>query len=120
MAKANGSTHKPIQGKAKRLVAPTTSCKAVSNGAELKSCHVTVVKCISRGNSRNLLEIGVQIGPALSHGDNLIVGKRRIRGTPYDGHRMHEFIKPSNMLIRSLGVKPEGVFANLGYRCVDK
>lgn len=51
---------------------------------------------------------------------NLIVGARSFAGNPYDGHTMHEQIEQSTILMQSLGVKPEVVYADLGYRGVDK
>ena len=51
---------------------------------------------------------------------NLIVGARSFPGNPYDGHTMHEQIEQSAILMQGLGVKPEVVYADLGYRGVDK
>ena len=51
---------------------------------------------------------------------NLIVGARSFAGNPYDGHTMHEQIEQSAILMQGLGVKPEVVYADLGYRGVDK
>lgn len=51
---------------------------------------------------------------------NLIVGARSFAGNPYDGHTMREQIEQSTTLMQSLGVKPEVVCADLGYRGVDK
>ncbi len=51
---------------------------------------------------------------------NLIVGARSFPGNPNDGHTMHEQIEQSAILMQDLGVKPEVVYADLGYRGVDK
>ena len=51
---------------------------------------------------------------------NLIVGARSFPGNPYDGHTIHEQIEQRTILMQGLGVKPEVVYADLGYRCVDK
>ncbi len=51
---------------------------------------------------------------------NLIVGASSFPGNPYDGHTMHEQIEQSAILMQGLGVKPEVVYADLGYRGVDK
>ena len=51
---------------------------------------------------------------------NLIVGARSFPGNPYDGHTVHEQIEQSAILMQGLGLKPEVVYADLGYRGVDK
>lgn len=51
---------------------------------------------------------------------NLIVGVRSFPGNRYDDHTMYEQIEQSKILMQSLGVKPEVVYADLGYRGVDK
>ncbi len=106
--------------KAKRLVAQTASRKAVGNRTKLYSWHAPQVKCISKGKSRNPYEFGVKVGLAMTLKGNLIVGARRFAGNPYDGHTMHEQIEQSAILMQGLGVKPEVVYADLGYRGVDK
>lgn len=106
--------------KAKRLVAQTASRKAVGNRAKLYSWHAPEVECISKGKSRNPYEFGVKVGLAMTLKGNLIVGARSFPGNPYDGHTMHEQIEQSAILMQYLGVKPEVVYADLGYRGVDK
>ncbi len=106
--------------KAKRLVAQTASRKAVDGRAKLYSWHAPEVECISKGKSRNPYEFGVKVGLAMTLKGNLIVGVRSFPGNPYDGHTMHEQIEQSTILMQSLGVKPEVVYADLGYRGVDK
>ena len=106
--------------KAKRLVAQTASRKAVGNRAKLYSWHAPEVECISKGKSRNPYEFGVKVGLAMTLKGNLIVGARSFPGNPYDGHTMHEQIEQSAILMQGLGVKPEVVYADLGYRGVDK
>jgi transposase, IS5 family len=106
--------------KAKRLVAQTASRKAVNNRAKLYSWHAPEVECISKGKSRNPYEFGVKVGLAMTLKGNLIVGARSFPGNPYDGHMMHEQIEQSAILMQGLGIKPEVVYADLGYRGVDK
>ena len=106
--------------KAKQLVAQTGSRKAVGNRAKLYSWHAPEVECISKGKSRNPYEFGVKVGLAMTLKGNLIVGARSFPGNPYDGHTMHEQIEQSTILMQGLGVKPEVVYADLGYRGVDK
>ncbi len=106
--------------KAKRLVLQTASRKVVDNRAKLYSWHAPEVECISKGKSRNPCEFGVKVGLAMTLKGNLIVGARSFPGNPYDGHTMHEQIEQSTILMQGLGVKPEVVYADLGYRGVDK
>ena len=106
--------------KAKRLVLQTASRKVVDNRAKLYSWHAPEVECISKGKSRNPYEFGVKVGLAMTLKGNLIVGARSFPGNPYDGHTMHEQIEQSTILMQGLGVKPEVVYADLGYRGVDK
>jgi len=106
--------------KAQRLVAQTASHKAVDGRAKLYSWHAPEVECISKGKSRTPYEFGVKVGLAMTLQGNLIVGARSFAGNPYDGHTMHEQIEQSTILMQSLGVSPEVVYADLGYRGVDK
>ena len=107
-------------GKAKRLVMQTVNRKAVDNRAKLYSWHAPEVECIRKGKSRNPYEFGVKVGLAMTLKGNLIVGARSFPGNPYDGHTMHEQIEQSVILMQGLGVKPSVVYADLGYRGVDK
>lgn len=106
--------------KAKRLIAQTRSRKAVDNRAKLYSWHAPEVECISKGKSRNPYEFGVKVGLVLTLKGNLIVGARSFPGNPYDGHTLNEQIEQSTILMQGLGVKPQVVYADLGYRGVDK
>ncbi len=107
-------------GKAKRLATQTANRKAVDNRAKLYSWHAPEVECISKGKSRNPYEFGVKVGLAMTLKGNLIVGARSFPGNPYHGHTIHEQIEQSAILMQGLGVKPEVVYADLGYRGVDK
>jgi IS5 family transposase len=106
--------------KAKRLMAQTRSHKAVDNRAKLYSWHAPEVECISKGKSRTPYEFGVKVGLAMTLKGNLIVGARSFACNPYDGHTLNEQIEQSTILMQSLGIKPETVYADLGYRGVDK
>jgi hypothetical protein len=106
--------------KAKRLVMQTASRKAVDNRAKLYSWHAPEVECISKGKSRNAYEFGVKVGLAMTLKGNLIVVARNFPGNPYDCHTMHEQIEQSAILMQGLGVKPSVLYADLGYRGVDK
>ena len=107
-------------GKAKRLVLQTASRKAVDNRPELYKWHAPEVECINKGKSRNPYEFGVKVGLAMTLKGNLIVGAWSFPGNPYDGHTMHEQMEQSTILMHGLGVKPEVVYADLGYRGADK
>ena len=106
--------------KAQRLIAQTGSRKAVDSRAKLYSWHAPEVECISKGKSRNPYEFGVKVGLAMTLKGNLIVGVRSFPGNPYDGHTLHEQIEQSAILMQGLGVKPEKVYTDLGYRGVDQ
>ena len=106
--------------KAKRLVAQTASRKKVDNRSKLYSLHVPEVECISNGKSRISCEFSVKVALAMTLKDDLLVGARSLPGNPYDGNTMHEQIEQSAILMQSLDVKPEVVYADLGYRGVDK
>lgn len=106
--------------KAQRLVAQTGSRKAVGNRAKLYSWHAPEVECISKGKSRTPFEFGVKVGLATTLKGNLIVGARSFVGNPYDGHTLYEQIEQSTILMQDLGVRPQTVYTDLGYRGVDK
>jgi transposase, IS5 family len=106
--------------KAKRLVMQTASRKAADNRAKLYSWHAPEVECISKGKSRKPYEFGVKVGLAMTLKGNLIVGARSFAGNPYDGHTLHEQIEQSAILMQGLGIKPQKVYTDLGYRGVDK
>jgi IS5 family transposase len=106
--------------KAKRLVAQTSSRKMVGNRAKLYSWHAPEVECVSKGRSRNPYEFGVKVGLAMTLKGNLIGGARSFAGNPYDGHTLFEQIEQSTILMQGLGVRPQTVYTDLGYRGVDK
>ncbi len=78
------------------------------------------MECISKGKSRNPYEFGVKVGLDMTLKGNLIVGGRSFPGNPYDGHTLAEQIEQSTILMQGLGVKPETVYTDLGYRGVDQ
>jgi IS5 family transposase len=120
LSQAKQETLEQTLDKAKRLVTKTASRKAVGNRAKLYSWHAPEVECISTGKSRHPYEFSVRVGLAMTFKGNLIVGARSFPGNTYVGHTMPEQIEQSAILMQSLGVKPEAVYANLGYRVVDK
>ena len=75
---------------------------------------------LTDGKSRKPYEFGVKVGLAMTLKGNLIEGARSFAGNPYDGHTMHEQIGQSAIQMQGLGVKPEVVYADLGYRGVDR
>ena len=42
---------------------------------------------------------------------------RSFPGNPYDGHTLAEQLEQSSILMEATGIKPETVYADLGYRC---
>ena len=106
--------------KAARIAAQSSQRKALDGQRKLYSWHAPEVECISKGKSRTPYEFGVKVGLAMTLKGNLMVGARSFPGNPYDGHTMHEQIEQSTILMQSLNVKPEVVYADLGYRGVDK
>jgi IS5 family transposase len=109
-----------ILSMAKRLFAQIASRKAVDNWAKLYSWHAPEVECISKGKNRNPCEFGVKVGLAMTLKGNLIVGAWRFLGNLNNGHTMLGQIEQSAILIQGLGVKSAVVYADLGYRGVDK
>jgi IS5 family transposase len=106
--------------KAERLVTKTGSHKAVDNSAKLYRWHGPEVECISKGKSRNPYEFGVKVGLAMTLNGNLIVGARSFADNPYEDHTMHEQIEQSDILMQGLGIRPQVIYADLGYRGADK
>jgi IS5 family transposase len=101
--------------KTKGLVAQTASRKAVDNRAKLYSWHALEVECISKDKSRNPSEFDVKAGLTMTLKGNLIVGASSFPGNPCNGHMMPKQIEQSVILMQGLGVKPEVVYASLGY-----
>lgn len=106
--------------KASRLVTQTASKKAMDKAPKLYSWHAPEVECISKGKSRHPYEFGVKVGLAMTLRGNLIVGARSFPGNPYDGHTLNEQVEQASILMQELGVKPQTVYADLGYRGVDQ
>ena len=96
------------------------SRKAVDNRTKLYSWQAPKVECISKRKSRKPYEFGVKVGLALTFKSNLIVGARKLPFNPYDWHTMRGQVEQSKIQMQGLGVKPELVYADLGYRGVNK
>ena len=106
--------------KATRLIAQTASKKAIGKAPKLYSWHEPQVQCISKGKSRTPYEFGVKVGIAMTLKGNLIVGARAFPSNPYDGHTLREQVEQSSILMQDLGVQPQTVYADLGYRGVEQ
>jgi IS5 family transposase len=106
--------------KAQGLIVQTRSHKRQGKQAKLYSWHAPEVECISKGKARKPYEFGVKVGIAMTLKDSLIVGARSFPGNPYDGHTLAEQIEQSSILMQAMGVRPEVVYADLGYRGVDR
>ncbi len=89
-------------------------------GVEELLARTMAVECISKGKSRNPYKFGAKVGLAMTLKGNMIVGARSFPSNPYDWHTMHEQIEKSAILMQGLGIKPEVVYTDLGYRGVDK
>lgn len=87
---------------------------------KLYSWHAPEVSCISKGKARQPYEFGVKVGIATTLKGNLIVGARSFAGNPYDGHTLAEQLEQARVLMQDTGMKPATVYADLGYRGVDK
>lgn len=81
--------------------------------------HAEEVERISKGKARSPYEFGVTVGIATTLRGNLIVGARSFPGNPYDGHTLAEQLEQSGILIEAVGVSPQTVYTDLGYRGVD-
>ncbi len=83
---------------------------------KLYALHAPEVECIGKGKARQPYEFGVKASVAVTHRGGLIVGARSFAGNPYDGHTLAEQIEQSAILMQDLGVQPECVVVDLGYR----
>ena len=81
--------------------------------------HAPEVECISKGKARHRYEFGVKASLAVTHRSGLIVGARTFPGNPYDGHVLGQQLEQTTILLEDVGVVPEEVFVDLGYRGVD-
>jgi hypothetical protein len=98
---------------------------AKANGIELKQTYAKEGQLLGYraeryAHARQFKRMRKVIKRQLSIMGNLIVRARRFAGNQYDGHTMHEQIEQSAILMQGLEVKPEVVYADLGYRGVDR
>jgi hypothetical protein len=49
----------------------------------------------------------------------LIVGARSFPGNPYDGHSLAAQLKQTRVILENVGVKPDDILVDLGYRDDD-
>jgi transposase, IS5 family len=87
---------------------------------KLYAFHAPEVSCISKGKARKPYEFGCKASIAITHGQGLIVGARTFPGNPYDGHTLAAQLEQTNILLEDIGVKPQEVFVDLGYRGVEQ
>ena len=85
---------------------------------KLYAFHAPEVSCISKGKARKPYEFGCKASIAITHGQGLIVGARTFPGNPYDGHTLAAQLEQTHILLEDIGVKPQEVFVDLGYRGV--
>jgi IS5 family transposase len=86
---------------------------------KLYALHAPEVECISKGKARKPYEFGVKVGLAVTHKGGLMVGARSFPGNPYDGHTLAEQLEQVRTLCQDIGVQPQTVVVDLGYRGVD-
>ena len=87
---------------------------------KIYALHAPEVECIGKGKARQRYEFGVKTSLAVTHRSGLIVGARTFPGNPYDGHVLSQQIEQMTILLEDVGVVPEEVFVDLGYRGVDR
>ena len=87
---------------------------------KLYALHAPEVECIGKGKARKPYEFGVKASIAVTHKQGLIVGARSFPGNPYDGHRLHEQLEQTGILLEDVGVVPRHVMVDLGFRGVDR
>jgi len=105
---------------AQRLILQTASKKNPVKQGKLYSWNAPEVECICNEESRTPNEFGVKVGIATKLQGNLIVCARSFSGNPSDGHTLNERLEQASILMQAIGIKPESVYVNLGYRGVDQ
>ena len=86
------------------------------DSGKLYALHAPEVSCIGKGKARKPYEFGVKVTLAVTHQSGLMVGARSLPGNPYDGHTLAAQLEQTNTLLEDLGVQPQVVVADLGYR----
>ena len=109
----------PLLSRAHRIAEQSRRKKTAKGRDKVYSWHAPEVECISKGKARTPYEFGVKVGIVTTLKGNLIVGARSFPGTPYDGHTLAEALEQSSILLQDTGIKPQVVYADLGYRGVD-
>jgi IS5 family transposase len=87
---------------------------------KLHALHAPEVECISKGEARKRYEFGVKASIVVTHKSGLVVGARTFPGNPYDGHVLSAQLEQTNILLEDAGKSSKQVFADLGYRGVDR
>ncbi len=109
---------------AARLTSLLTRCEQLRTQPlrgkdKVYALHAPEVECISKGKARQRYEFGVKASLAVTHRSGLIVGARTFPGNPYDGHVLGQQLEQTTILLEDVGVVPNEVFVDLGYRGVD-
>ena len=107
-----------------RLTSLLTRCEQLRTQSrrgkdKVYAIHAPEVECISKGKARQRYEFGVKASLAVTHRSGLIVGARTFPGNPYDGHVLGQQLEQTTILLEDVGVVPNEVFVDLGYRGVD-
>lgn len=90
-----------------------------SDKNKLYALHAPEVECIGKGKARKPYEFGVKVSVAVTHKQGLLVGARSFAGNPYDGHILSAQMEQSTILLQDLGVSPQQVVVDLGFRGKD-
>ncbi len=109
----------PLLARAHKIAAQSRRGAKVKGKDKVYSWHADEVECISKGKARTPYEFGVKVGIVTTLKGNLIVGARSFPGNPYDGHTLAEQLEQSRILMEAVGVAPQTVYTDLGYRGVD-
>lgn len=109
----------PLLSRAHRIAEQSRRKKTTKGRDKIYSWHAPEVECISKGKARTPYEFGVKVGIVTTLKSNLIVGARSFPDNPYDGHTLAEALEQSSTLLQDTGIKPQVVYADLGYRGVD-
>lgn len=86
---------------------------------KLYALHAPEVECIGKGKARQPYEFGVKVSVAVTAQQGLMVGARSFPGNPYDGHTLAEQLEQTTILLEGVGMRPDTVSADRGYRGVD-
>ncbi|MBL0941904.1 MAG: IS5 family transposase [Alphaproteobacteria bacterium] len=87
---------------------------------KLLSWHAPEVECISKGKAHKPYEFGCKVSVITtvkpSKAGHFVLQSKALHGNPYDGHTLKEAI---DQYIQDMGVKPQRIYVDKGYRGHD-